>query len=261
MKYNLKREQRANGFTLIELLVVIAIIAILAAMLLPALSSAKDRAQRLTCVNNLKQMGLASAMYCHDNQDVLAYPNWGVAVHPGWLYGLDGTLPDPTAAPYSPNNIVGAYKNGLWYQYMPNPKSYLCAVDAARPQYKLRPNKLTSYLVNGAATDYDVGRFGQPCKLASVWSPLCWLMWEPGIPADGDLTYWFNDGADFPNGTDGIGILHSKKGGAALTLSGSVRFVTLQEFAADANTPAGAGPGPGGKTYGWWSPWSADGRK
>jgi prepilin-type N-terminal cleavage/methylation domain-containing protein/prepilin-type processing-associated H-X9-DG protein len=77
---------RLAGFTLIELLVVIAIIAILAALLLPALGAAKDKAYRIQCMNNLHQIGVAEFVYAGDNRDLL--PIYGPGVPGSWCWDL-----------------------------------------------------------------------------------------------------------------------------------------------------------------------------
>lgn len=80
---NPRPARRRNGFTLIELLVVIAIIAILAAMLLPALARAKEKGKRVKCMSNMRQVGIALRMYGDDNQEKLPNQPAGGG---GWLW-------------------------------------------------------------------------------------------------------------------------------------------------------------------------------
>ena len=109
---------RRTAFTLIELLVVIAIIAILAALLLPALAKAKDKAARIQCLNNCKQIGLAALVYMHDNRDEFPFGN---RIDGPGAPGSDNSVTDPTGWPMLIGECMGI-RSGSTNQ----PKVYLC---------------------------------------------------------------------------------------------------------------------------------------
>ena len=114
-----KARHGTSGFTLIELLVVIAIIAILAALLLPALSKAKRRATGISCLNNLKQLSLASIMYAGDNQDYIIPNGDNVSNNLVWVSGNMIFFPTNTQP------II----DGVLYKYDGAVANYRCPAD------------------------------------------------------------------------------------------------------------------------------------
>jgi prepilin-type N-terminal cleavage/methylation domain-containing protein len=227
-----------RAFTLIELLVVIAIIAILAAMLLPVLSSAKNRAQTAHDLNNNRQILISTHMYAADFEDYMPQPGWLNSLA-SWAADKNMPLgPVSTAAMYQTvrSNQVTYVQGGLLYPYLKTEKVFMCPMDNhIDNQMFARGEYITSYTWNGAVVGYPGQGATVPktFKLGQFRADAI-LQWE----TDETRPEFFNDFANYPD--EGISARHGK-GAIIGNFGGNAEKMQLTEFL----TIAGGVVGPG----------------
>jgi prepilin-type N-terminal cleavage/methylation domain-containing protein len=191
------RYRRGRGFTLVELLVVIGIIALLVAILMPALSRARDQSNRAKCMSNVRQLLIATQMYCSENKGGLPWSTWDNPAPPGgdgWVY----KKPRVQGNDFLPQDV----EQGLYWQYAKSHDVFKCP-GARFDEDRTKSFNITHYLMNGSVNSFgrQSGGMVRFWKLSNFKS-MDVLFIELGDHRNDsgrDSPYWANDASSWPD--------------------------------------------------------------